>query len=285
MSGSSNFLQFDSTETNISSDVTYSGVTPNGFTTGIASSQIMNKALFQSSTFVAAFGQVLANLGYTISDNSISGVEAAISSALTFTGRLINIQKFTTSGTYTPTNGMSTAIIEVQGAGGAGGGCPATGPSTISIGVPGSAGAYAKGRYTAVEIGASQAITVGAGGSGVVGATGGGGGTSSFGSLINSPGGLGGVSVSPISPPYSTIGAGPSPAPIGGNIYQVSGGSGDGSFMISNLVGLPGIGGPSIMGGNEGYGSGGSGEALGISSAAVAGAGGGAGIVIIYEYA
>ncbi len=85
MAGSTNFLQFDSTKTNIASDATYSGVAPGGFVTGTASSQIMNKALFQSSTFAAAFCQILANLGYTVSDSSITTLEAIISAVITYT--------------------------------------------------------------------------------------------------------------------------------------------------------------------------------------------------------
>lgn len=286
--GSSNFVQFNSTKSNMASDAVYDGGSfqLNGVPlAGLADPLGHNKLFYQLSTFVTAFAQVLANEGYTVSDSSITALEAVITSALAMPGRLLNVQTFTSSGTYTPTTGMNTAIIEVQGAGGGGGGCPSTLSTTISFGVPGSSGSYAKGKYTAATIGASQAVTVGASGAGGIGGAGSNGGASSFGSLISAPGGLGGASYGPTVPPFSAIGALPPASPSGGNIFQVCGSSGNGSFMVSNQVGLPGIGGPSIMGGNDGYGSGGSGEANQINSSVVTGLAGGAGLVVIYEYA
>src|ERR1700733_11610103 len=84
---------------------------------------------------------------------------------------IITIQTFTTTGTYTPSAGMKYALIEVVGGGAAAGGNQAvtTGGST---GSGGGSGGYSRGIFTAATIGASQAVTIGAGGTGVSGANG-----------------------------------------------------------------------------------------------------------------
>ncbi|CAK9249809.1 unnamed protein product [Sphagnum jensenii] len=92
----------------------------------------------------------------------------------------IVVQKFTASGTYTPTTGMVFCIAEVQGGGG--GGATAGGAPSTSGG--GGAGGYAKVLLTAAQIGVSQTVTIGAGGG-----TSTGGGTTSLGSLVSCTGG------------------------------------------------------------------------------------------------
>jgi hypothetical protein len=102
-------------------------------------------------------------------------------------------QTFTSSGTYTPTLGMIDCIAEVVGGGAAGGGTPTASGATGTTGGGGGGGGYSRSRLTAAQIGASQAITVGAGGIGSVNATGGNGGSSSVGSLVIASGGFGGA--------------------------------------------------------------------------------------------
>jgi hypothetical protein len=88
---------------------------------------------------------------------------------------------------------MVYCIIEVCGAGGGGGGAPATGSGQTSVGCPGSGGGYAVGIYDAATIGASQTVTIGAGGTAGNSTTPGGtGGTTSVGSLLTGFGGSGG---------------------------------------------------------------------------------------------
>jgi hypothetical protein len=106
------------------------------------------------------------------------------------TGRLLNVQLFSSSGTYTPTPGTNSIIVEGIGGGGAGGGTTAGGAGTASGGGGGSAGCYGLARFVS-GIG-SMAVTIGAGGTGVSGAAGGTGGTTSLGSLMTLPGGGGG---------------------------------------------------------------------------------------------
>lgn len=217
-------------------------------------------------------------------------------------GRLINVQAFTASGTYTPTPGMSTAIVEVQGGGGGGGGSVATSASQWSSCSGGAAGSYGKGRFTAAQIGASVAVTIGAGGAGNVGASGGGGGTSSFGALISAPGGAGGNTGFLVTNGTSAVASGPAPGSpaTGGNLINASGQTGLPGLSGSNGV-VGGMGaGSAVAGGSGGgmaagagnaggaaiaYGAGGGGACGNVSNGAFAGGAGKAGVVIVWEFA
>lgn len=214
------------------------------------------------------------------------------------TGRLIGVQVFTANGTYTPTAGMVTAVIEAQGGGGAGGGLATPSAGNVSLGAPGTSGSYAKGRFTAASIGASQTVTVGAAGAGASNAAGGNGGTSSVGSLITAPGGVGGGLLNNQVPGGSNGNGSAAGTPTGANIVQAIGTCPSLSTSISASSAQSGAGGASLFGGggippviNGGgvtalnYGAGGSGVVAGSGGANAAGGGGKAGIVIIWEYA
>lgn len=218
--------------------------------------------------------------------------------ASTSSGSLINVQVFTSSGTYTPTPGMSTAIVEVQGGGGGGGGTPATSTGQAAVGSGGNAGSYAKSRLTAAQIGASVSVTVGAAGTGASGANGNAGGTSSFGALISCPGGAGGSATTAGTPPFvSSLSGNGSAVPTGGNISNEYGGVGLTGLAISVGNVFSGAGGTSKFGAgvngiaagagasSSSKGAGGSGAAAGASTAAQAGGSGVAGLVIVWEYA
>ncbi|MBC2637161.1 hypothetical protein H7I78_25120, partial [Citrobacter braakii] len=58
-------------------------------------------------------------------------------------GRLINIQTFTTSGTYTPTPGTKSILVQVQGGGGAGGSATSGTGTSATVGSGGGGGGYA----------------------------------------------------------------------------------------------------------------------------------------------
>lgn len=212
-------------------------------------------------------------------------------------GRLLNVRVFSTPGTftYTETPGTKKVVVKVQGAGGAGGGSPATNSGQAGIGAPGGAGAYAESLITSAFSGVT--ITVGAGGTGVSGAVGNNGGPSSFGALISCPGGRGGPSGGPGSPPFA-IGSLNSSAPSGGNIMSNigSGGVEVNALALLNIIGGYAI--PSIFGAGANLavagvagtastspGSGGGATANTPSKAAVAGGAGAPGIVIVWEYA
>lgn len=105
----------------------------------------------------------------------------------------LNIQTFTSSGTYTPTANMVYCVIECWG-GGAAGGSMAGSLSFSGGSGGGGAGGYSKHVANAAEIGASKTVTIGAGGAaGAAGNNNGNdGGTTSVGSLCIANGGKGG---------------------------------------------------------------------------------------------
>lgn len=212
-------------------------------------------------------------------------------------GRLINVQVFSTAGTftYTPTVGTTSVIVEVQGAGGAGGGAAATGAGAMSIGSGGTAGAYGKSRLTSGFSGVN--VTVGAGGVPVSGTSGGNGGLSSFGTFITAPGGSGGTRIGPTTPGIGT-GSAAGAISTGGNMLNTTGSPGGIAISASATLQFGGIGGASVLGGGGTItstgsipgvavspGSGGAGASQGASAAALAGGAGAPGIVIIWEYA
>lgn len=205
--------------------------------------------------------------------------------ALTGSGRLLNIQVFSGAGsyTYTPTAGMKTCIPEVVGGGAAGGGTGATGAGNSAAGGGGGAGAYAKGRFTAAAVGASQPVTVGAAGAGNVSFAGSNGGTTSVGALISAPGGTGGAVGMATGSFVSAGGAGGSggATPTGGTIEAIPGIGGLGGLTYGVASAAGGFGGTSRMGY---YGNGGAGSLAPQSTAATAGFSGIDGKVLIWEF-
>ena len=212
-------------------------------------------------------------------------------------GTLLNIRVFSTPGafTYTETPGTKKVFLQVQAAGGAGGGAPATGAGVGSLGAPGGAGAYAESLITSAFSGVT--ITVGAGGTGVSGGFGNNGGPSSFGALISCPGGRGGPTGGPSASAYS-VNSLNSSAPSGGSIRSNIGSGGDSSIALGGGNGIVNRPGASLFGAGSlaagagvagvastSPGAGGSGTGNGASTAAVAGGAGAPGIVIVWEYA
>lgn len=208
------------------------------------------------------------------------------------------IQVFTGNGTYTPTSGMLYAIIEVQGSGGAGGGAATTTGVQISSGTGGGGGEYARGVFSAATVGASQAVTVGAGGTaGTAGNNpGNNGNTTSVGALITAAGGTGGPGGAATATGYSNIGGAGGTGGSGGS-FRVAGTPGGVALNAFGTINISGRGGSSFFGhgaiekapsgaGNTGqvYGSGGSGACNTISQGNVAGGVGAAGIVVITEF-
>ncbi|CDM57206.1 hypothetical protein LPU83_1534 [Rhizobium favelukesii] len=101
---------------------------------------------------------------------------------------------FTASGTFTPHADMIYCIIDCYGAGGGGGGAALTTSNTINGAGGGGAGAKSRKIASKADIGASQAVSIGAAGTAGSSAPGdgGNGGTSSVGTLCTAPGGSGG---------------------------------------------------------------------------------------------
>ncbi|HFU0689520.1 TPA: hypothetical protein ACGRG7_001092 [Morganella morganii] len=198
-------------------------------------------------------------------------------------GRLLNVVTFTTSGTYTPSPGTKSIIVEAVGGGGASGNLGATGSNQNAVSAAGSNGAYAKARYTGGF--SSVSVTIGAGGTVLGGGGGAGGdaGKTSFGALLNCPGGKGSKAGQPKSPPFNEGAAQPSGSPTGSGIIIAKNGMYSswptvvGLGMASNFANAI----PSLLGE---YGLGGDGVASGVSEPAVNGNAGNSGVVIVWEY-
>lgn len=171
-------------------------------------------------------------------------------------GRLIGVQTFTATGTYTPTPGMRFIVAEAQGGGGAGGGPTLPSAGSVSLGAPGGAGGYGKGQFTAAQVGASIPITVGAKGAKVSGGNGGTGGATSVGALLSAAGGLGGAVLNNQVPP-AVSGNTSFVVATGANIFQIKGTAGSPSLATGTSPNGNGGG----NGGSSGFGSGASGPA------------------------
>ena len=213
-------------------------------------------------------------------------------------GRLIGVQRLTTTGNYTPTAGTKSILVEAVASGGGGGGGDG-GPATAGMGCGGGAGAYALHRWTAVGAG-PYAYTIGAIGTG--GAAGNNAGTAgsaltfALDVTLNLGGGQGGVSQATGTTLTNLVGANGGVVTVGGNILSQSGEPGGPQYRDSGTLGHSGYGGSSPLGAGgamkvasaagataTGDGSGGSG---GYADTATdrAGGDGTKGVIIVYEY-
>lgn len=218
----------------------------------------------------------------------------------TFTS--VVVQRFTSSGTYTPTSGMKYCTIEVVGSGGGGGGVATQGASTSAGGGGGGSGGYARKTVTAATIGASQSVTIGAiGAGGTAGANNGSAGSAcSVGAIVSASGGSGGTGASTVSgSPGGAAGVGSNGdinATGGAGTFGIGffiagvqsfgmGGNGGNSYFCGGALGVTNSGGASSVGNNGStYGGGGSGASAGNSGTQKAGGDGSLGVVIITEY-
>jgi len=215
-------------------------------------------------------------------------------------GAILNIRRFTASGTYTPTPGTLAVRVQLVGGGGGGGGSSATGSGQQSVGAGGAGGSYAESYITSAFSGVS--MTIGAAGTaGAVAGSGGNGGTTSFGALLSAAGGGGGQPSGAAGSPFVLLGGAPGALPTTGNVLNAQGapgGIGAGPAPATSTSYLSGAGGASMFGGGanglgsantaglagQSYGSGGSGGATGASAAGQAGGAGAAGVIIVTEY-
>ncbi|WP_267411824.1 hypothetical protein [Pantoea sp. GM_Pan_4] len=279
-----------------------------GFQSGKASSAQINKALRQSSTMAYVLAQFISDsTSVDVLDNGVPAtILANLKAAMTSLtpGRLLNIQVFTSSGTYTKTPGTKKARVKSLGGGGAGGGTEVTTSAQIAAAWGGNSGAYAESSLIDVSSVASVAVTIGAAGIPATGAAGGAGGQSSFGSYLITPGGAGGLIGSAGSGVSAGVDMDTGSNPSGSALaFGTPASVGVGPLSLSATVGQAtmksgrgadsklGIGGGGIRGANTaksafGYGAGGGGSAVGPSAAATtAGGVGTSGIIIVEEYA
>ena len=262
----------------------YFGVDSNAFVTGVSYPTDSGTATpaATSLTVHGTGGITTSGAGSTITING-SGLFSSL-----------NVQKITSTGTYTPTAGMLFCQVRLLGGGGGGAGCPAAG-GNMAFGLSGSSGSYSEGFFTAAAIGVSQAVTIGAGGAGgAAGANdGGNGGQSSFGALMTAPGGQGGGSAAATTGGELTSN-GPGAAGVGGYL-NVTGNSTEGAFAVGGFATTP-AGAASVFGGAgpggrsagsynaTGFGSGGGAPSGNTGDGAKAGGNGFAGVCIITEY-
>lgn len=217
-------------------------------------------------------------------------------------GSLIGNQTFIVNGTYTPTPGTKSIVVEVQAAGGGGGGARAVSSGNASTAGGGAGGGYSRSLITTVP--SSAVVTVGVGGAagswqaGGTATAGSSGGSSSFGSLLSATGGGGGGSS--MTGQYSTafqITGGVPGVGSNGNILNSRGGGGLPGLVFTSNNATGGGGGNSFFSGgynNEAretgiagiLGAGGTGCSVNNNPSATAvGGAGGNGIVIVWEYA
>lgn len=195
----------------------------------------------------------------------------------TMAGRLIAIQTFIATGTYTPTTGMTHCVIQCVGGGGAGGGTPSVSALASATGSGGGSGSFSQSYVTSATIGASKAVTIGAAGTGSSNSNGGNGGDTSVGTIVIGKGGTGGI----VGTAGAFITGGSAGGVAGTGDITFPGNPGLWCINYSYVNAVSGQGGNSHLGG----------ATLPIvtatsaGTAAVANTGsGGSGIVIIYEY-
>jgi hypothetical protein len=235
--------------------------------TGLAAATSNGDALrFEQLPTLASLGAAAAGANSDIT--SLSGTKVP------------TIQVITATGTYTAPAGLRLAMVEIVGGGGGG-----SGAAAADRGNGGAGGGYSKKLILAATIGASQSVTIGAGGAGgAAGANVGiAGGTTSFGALFSATGGAGGVN-------GGSAGSGALGGIGSGGDINLRGNSGGISALIFSTAGgnsMLGSGGGQVVSaaGQSGnvYGGGGGG-ADGSGATARAGGAGAAGVAIVTEF-
>ncbi len=288
----------DATSAGFTATIPAAATAENGATVAIkktdSSSNTITLARSASDTLDGATSLTITDQNgcYVLVSDGVSKWHSIAKPSATGVFKAIRYQRFTVDGTYTPDANLLYSEIELVGGGGGGGGAN----SNVAAG-GGGGGGYAKSIKTAAAIGASQAVSIGAGGTAgsSSGTSGGTGGTTSVGSLLSATGGLGGVGGSAgsgASTPLSggaggstitgdrAIPGGPGGSACDGNTNQLLGGFGGNSML--GFGGLAPIGQNSAGNAGQNYGGGGSG-AVGTGANNNGGAGA-AGVVFITEY-
>lgn len=213
-------------------------------------------------------------------------------------GRFQSQQIYTSSDTWPKSAGLKRIKVHVLGGGGGGGGVDGQGAGTFAAGGGGESGLYSSSVIEAASLGATETVTIGAlGAGGVAGAAGSAGGTSSFGSLVDAPGGVGGSGKTASSSQSCSPGGGGTAVGAG----DITAGGDPGGYgvglTISNAGTNSGHGGSGIFGGGARgvlgdaagidateYGSGGSGASVNNIATDFNGGDGSPGLIIVEEF-
>ena len=239
----------------------------------------------------ASVEKILQNLGL------LGGIN---SSAV---GRLLNVQKISSSQAYTKTPGAKFGIVEVVGGGGAGGSPAQNGSGYTSGSSGGNSGCYVRFLVDLSSVDSVSCI-IGAGGTPVAQQAGGMGGNTVFGSYATVLGGNGGLLLASATSANRIYGMSP-PRGGFGSInnavlldYNYGGLGGDALIMSSGA--RAGFGGASKLGGQAfgpgndtpginatTYGGGGSGVVAtsATKGTSLLGGNGAGGVIIVWEYA
>lgn len=221
-----------------------------------------------------------------------------------------NIQAFGAPGqaTYTPSNGMTFALVECWGGGGGGGAALPIAPYTAMGGGGGGSGGYSRRMVSADLVRGGVVMTIGSQGAGATiagGTDGGAGGATSFGALCLANGGEGGKSAGDTATGVSS-GYGGEPGGFGiGDITWTGNAGQSGGFSLSGeeVAVYGGMGGAAPAGGGvmaqantlagtnvvtnganvSSYSAGGGGGASANLGLAAAGGTGGGGLIVITE--
>jgi hypothetical protein len=293
-----------STMANLQTSLSQNTITTLSTQVGIIQSQVINLNTTIAVSLLSNFNsQQNQLLSFNASlNNNIASLLFQLNQVSARSSRSISsikTQVFIVSGTYTPTNGMVFAMIEVIGGGGGGGSVQGSGNEGAAA-AGGGAGGYARAVISSITIGSSQTITIGTGGNGgsIPGCNHGSlGGTTSFGSLLTASGGGFGVCMSH----NGATGGTPNEPPGcggGGDLNTCGGFGGSGTEWVTVATG--GIGGASVYSGGGRPATSGSGNSFsGGTSPGWGGGGGGAattggvdqpggngfsGVVIVMEY-
>jgi hypothetical protein len=215
-------------------------------------------------------------------------------------GLQIQTTVFTVSGTYMPSPGLVSLVVECIGGGGGGGAAAASNADVIVTGGGGGSGGYSRKTLPAALVAGGVIVTVGAGG-----ASNGNGAATSFGALCLAQGGLTGQGNNDVNE-YGAAGAGAPPG-VGDVTFPGATGSTGTTDIVQTPpllnVAMGGLGGQ-IFGGNistaaapgaatvganalPNTGAGGSGAAvnqLASSSGQLLGGTGGSGLCTVTEY-
>ncbi|MBP9669330.1 MAG: DUF5011 domain-containing protein, partial [Candidatus Pacebacteria bacterium] len=272
------------------------------FAGSIQTTSINSTSVTATSTF--GHGIDIASGCYAVNGACISAGTPVIQGG----GALINIQTFTSDGTYTPTAGATNVMVVVTGAGAGGGGAdgPAADVTNETVAGGGGAGGTSiafvdlTGITTVpVEVGIAGTAGSNAGGNGGVG------GDSSFGTHATGTGGGVGTGTGQVNATgCAAAGAMGTPGTGGtantGDI-NVTGGDGFSGSCLAEIVN-GGSGGASYWGGGarggvdpngnacaagvtaSAYGAGGGGAACEDSDVGATGGAGAGGVVVVYEY-